>query len=688
MDPLRLRPVALALSIAFTVAHAEEAQLSPVNVTAKGYAAADIDTPNAVLALSADAIAARGARNVGEALQGHAGLAVNSDGAWGQNPVIRGLKRESIVLLADGIRVNAAQPYGALASMFDSGLLDGIEVVKGPASVVHGSGALGGVINLLGPQARLGGGFSADLGLGLDSATPGGYGTARLNVANQEHALVLAGAYREADDYRSPGGSVARTGYSSQSVLGQYRFRLDERSSLHVGAERHTDRDVWYPGSAQRPATPPGLGTVTIHSPITERSRYDAGVEYRSGGETPLELQATAYRQEVYREIMAWSSALGRDRVRNEVGFDTNGASLKGTWLLHPQHLLSFGLEGWAMKADPERRLDSNPPLYNSNTLLKPFTQGRLESLGAYLQDEWTLGAVKLNAGTRYDRVGGRADAYLVPKLTAPQGFTASSSNLERSDGALSWSLGGLWQASPAFVPYLSLARAFRAPDLRERFESSERGDGYFYFGNPQVKPETALNGEIGLKGATAAFSYTLAAYYNRITDYLAGRVTGQSFQGSPVKLTENIGRVTIKGVEAEGRYRLGGSHALFGALSVVRGWNDVDGEPLSRMPADEVSLGWEGGVAAGWTMDARLRLVDRQDRVATKFTRGTENATAGFATADLGATWQIDRTNRLRFAVRNLADKAYHEHLAEGVSGSEIAAIGRSFQLSWKGSF
>ena len=54
----------------------------------------------------------------------------------------------------------------------------------------------------------------------------------------------------------------------------------------------------------------------------------------------------------------------------------------------------------------------------------------------------------------------------------------------------------------------------------------------------------------------------------------------------------------------------------------------------------------------------------------------------------EIGATWRIDKRNTLRLAVRNLANKAYHEHLQEGVSGYEIEAPGRSFQIAWRGSF
>jgi hemoglobin/transferrin/lactoferrin receptor protein len=153
-------------------------------------------------------------------------------------------------------------------------------------------------------------------------------------------------------------------------------------------------------------------------------------------------------------------------------------------------------------------------------------------------------------------------------------------------------------------------------------------------------------------------------------------------------KKTVNLGSATIKGVEAHASWQFVSGQWLRAGYTRVRGENDDLDEPLFQMPADEVSLGWLGNVMPGVKADFTLRLVDDQDRIATQFTKGSENATAGFATADLGATWQVDKRNSLRFAVKNLADKAYHEHLTEGVSGNEILAVGRSFQLSWKGSF
>ena len=214
--------------------------------------------------------------------------------------------------------------------------------------------------------------------------------------------------------------------------------------------------------------------------------------------------------------------------------------------------------------------------------------------------------------------------------------------------------------------------------------------------GNPQIKPETANQLELGFKGSSDTLSYTVSAYRNRISNYIAGQ---QVFGATAIaacgaanaafcKQTVNLGEVVIQGMEASARWQFQRAQWLTLGYSRLRGENQDLSEPLFQMPADEVTLGWEGTVAAGWTADATLRLVASQDRVATVFARGTENATAGFATLDLGTTWRFTKNQSMRFAVKNLADKAYHEHLAEGVSGQEIEASGRSLQLTWKGNF
>ncbi|MFH1659492.1 MAG: TonB-dependent receptor [Pseudomonadota bacterium] len=686
MDLPRLNPLAFALLVAFSPANAQETSLSPVNVTAKGYAATDLETPISTSTLDREEITRRGGQNLGDALRGEPGIAVANDSAQGQNPVIRGLSKESMVLLVDGVRFNSAQPAGAIASFMSLGMAERVEVVKGASSVLYGTGALGGAINVLLPQARFVSGIGVEAGASYDSASQGMRGTAVMNANTGDHALMLGASLARIDDYKSPDGAVARTGYDSDSFISQYRFRIDAQQQLRVSAQLHKDEDVWYPGSTRPHPTNPATRSTTVRSPEQERRLYELGYSRKGSGETPLNLDVRVYRQEMERQIYAYANWLNRDIITNSVTFQTDGFDAKADWLVHPQHLLSFGVNAWEMTGNPDRMMAA-APTFTTFSANNPFQNARIKALGVYVQDDMRFGKLNLLAGLRYDTVKSDADS---------MNNGARTSGLDGSDSAVSGSLGAIYEVAPLLRPYANYARAFRAPGMRERYESGLRGDGYYYAGSPEVEAEKADQFEIGIKGANAVFDYGVSAYYNQIDNFITGQIlTGVSATaacGAPnaanCKKTVNLGSATIKGIEAKARWQFINGQWLTAGYSMLRGTNDDLDEPLFQMPADEISLGWLGNVLPGVKGDFTLRLVDRQDRVATQFTRGAENATAGFVTADLGATWQFAKNQSLRFAVKNLADKTYHEHLTEGVSGWEIKSPGRSFQLAWRGSF
>lgn len=653
----------------------EPAVLPTVTVTAKGYASEATETPASVVMLERAQWQDKAANHVGDALRGVPGLAVAGDSAQGQNPVIRGLKKESVVLLVDGMRLNSAQPAGAIASFMSLGLADRLEVVKGPASVLYGTGAMGGAINVLLPQARFVDGLKANLSLGYDSVRNGVGGAGVLNLAEGDHAAMLGIAAQRNGDYDAPGGTVSRSGYDSETLIGQYRFRVDGQQQLRVSLQRQLDENVWYAGST-RPLANPALGTSTVHSPSQQRRLYELGYEYKSGAGLNGELRV--YRQEMQRSIWSYANQLARDVGKTSVSFDTDGLDAKANWALDASHLLSAGVNAWTMKASPERYLASPTPM---SPLVRndPFNDGRLRSLGVYLQDDMRFGRLGVVAGLRRDSVEGKAASMSNGSVT---------SGLRRSDSATSGSLGVMFEVAPLLRPYAQVSRSFRAGEMRERFEASPRGDGYFYLGNPQIAPEKATQFELGVKGESPTLSWSAALYRNQITDFITGRPTGATQSGLPVKATVNLGKVVIQGLEGQVRAQVVPDHWVIASLSMLRGKNKDLNEPLFQMPADELSFGWQGRWAQGWSTDARLRLVRRQDRVATAFSLGSEDATPGFATLDIGASWQLAKGQRLRMAVTNLADKGYHEHLTEGLSGQEAQAAGRSVHLSWQGSF
>ncbi|WP_163574147.1 TonB-dependent receptor [Halomonas faecis] len=682
----------LALGVATAISPLAGAETTPdyalpsLTVTAKGYAADELDTPKATLRLDPGSVAV--AASVGSLFRGQPGTAVHSDGAWGQNPVLRGLKKESIVLQVDGVRINSAQPAGALASFASLGLLNSVEVVKGPGSVLHGSGALGGAVNLRTPDAE----FTAEPSITGRFATSAGSvdeslgGGAVVQLANRDHALVLGGTARDVSDYDTPEGRVDDSGFESGAFLLKYAFRLADDHRLTLNVQNQEDRDVWYPGSRKLgPAAP--LGTLTIHSPRQQRELYEVGYAGKVG---PGTLEASLYRQEMYREIRAWSSGLERNQVWNDVTFTTDGIRTQYRLPLGERHLLTLGAEAWEMSGDPQRfsyRGMSNDVVANS-----PFRDGEIESRGLFVQDEVLFDDWTLLAGARYDSTSGDA-------AIKGSGANATRDGLSDTSDTLSWSLGAIYNLSPLVNPYVSLGSAYRAPDMRERFEDATRGDGYYHVGNPQLDPERSTSLEVGLKGRSERGEYRLAAFHTRIDDYIAGRVTGDiNPQGLPIKRTENLDRVEIQGVEAGFTLPLdgqlaGGHWQLDGSLTWLRGTNEQDDEPLYQMPAPEATLGIGQQPPSGFHWHAQVRAVDGQDRTADTFSGGNERTTPGYATADLGLGWRFGKTAGLSslevgLDVNNLFDRGYREHLTDQPVDGELLAPGFGVVATLRGRF
>lgn len=668
---------------------AADVQLADTVVTARGYASDSFATPQAINVIKPRATSQGPAGNL---LRGQPGMALQSDGAWGQNPVLRGLKRESVVVMVDGIRVNSAQPQGALASFLDLGLLDRVEVVKGPGSVLYGSGAMGGVVNLLTPeprfteQAQLGGRFGAS----ASSVDHGYSGALLLQGSNADQGFVVGIAGRDVGDYKSPNGREKKTGYESDTLLLKYQHKIADDYVVRANVQRHNDEDVWYPGSARTggqaggAGLPPALGKVTIHSPKQHRELYALGLDAPLLGGT---LSTDVYRQEVYREIRAYSAKLDRNYVRNDVSFITHGLRSQWNGALNDAHWLTVGVDGWKMTGDPERYMNNNPPLFNNNMRNDPFKDGEVSSVGLFAQDEFSIGSTMLTAGLRYDHTAGDAKV----KGAGP---SAKTSGLSNSSNNLSWSLGAVQPLSDTLNLYANIGQAYRAPDMRERFEDSARGDGYYHVGNPQLDPERSSSAELGLKGRDGLQAFQLAAFYTRIDDFIAGRVTGANHpqNGLAIKQAENLSKVVIYGLEGNLEVPLSAFVADAG-FTWMRGKNKQDNEPLYQMPANELRLGIGQPAERGFSWHTGVRVVAKQDRIAKRFSNNSEDKTDSFVTADARVGYGFGalaglKSSHIDLQLSNLTNEKYHEHLTDGISGQELKAAGRGVTLALSGAF
>ena len=698
------------------LAQGEAVELAPVSVTATGYEALIEDTPASVTVIDRDEIRNRPGVGVGDLLRGEAGLATAVDGSAGQDPIIRGLKRDQVLVLVDGVRVNAMQPpaRGSLASYVNMDLIERIEIVRGPSSVLYGSGAMGGVINII----TRSGNFteeeelSAWSRLGYSSVDRGLRTALGVTASNERHVLDFSTAYLDTGDYRmGDGDRLDDSGTRQEAYHLRYRTRLTPDHELGFRAQRDEREDVWYlasrtfnetnpddvfpdptdPEEQQQRLQAPPQGLNTHYTPTQTRDLLEATYQGDFGGAWAPRVEASIYRQELSRGNYDWSHALGRDYRVSDTDFTTDGARIQTELFPTDNQILLVGAEYWRLRASPDSYIGHVDQGFRPNEdtalFMDLIDDGQIDSQGVFVQHETFLDAGTLNLGVRYDRVEGDADA-----------VSGHDGDLQQVDHNLSWSAGFNWDLREEVNPYVSLSEGYRSASLIERFLTYPYSDGNFWQADPQLDPERNRTLEIGARGHLQGFSYMVSAYESRIRDYIGGVVpeAGQ-------RQTVNLDEARIHGVELQVQRPF--TEHVTGEFTGtwIRGENRDSrfDEPLAEMPPPEASIALRRSVEQGWQWEGRLRAVARQDRTADRFTDNTERETSGFATGDLLVGYRFQpsgllRHNELTFQVNNIADKAYREHVTgqredqidPARGAQEILAPGRSFGVVWYAEF
>jgi hemoglobin/transferrin/lactoferrin receptor protein len=292
------------------------------------------------------------------------------------------------VLLVDGMRLNSAQPAGAVGSFMSLGLADRVEVVKGPASVLYGTGALGGAINVLLPQARF---------------EPG----AEVSTAPVGTAPAVACAAPDAERLeRRPRADARRFAGPHRGLQGARRPRRPHRlrlRQLHRPVplpHRRRQQQLRYRCSSMRtrmsgiPARPnrlphpmPGVAaavaSTTIHSPGRPARWPSSATATRARANA-----AQPRRARLPAGNGAHASTPGRTACCATSRRPTSASAPTGSmraadWLAHAQHLLSFGTNLWQMDASPkapERHTAEQHQLPRAPTRLRTGASARLAS--------------------------------------------------------------------------------------------------------------------------------------------------------------------------------------------------------------------------------------------------------------------------------------------------------------------
>ncbi len=658
-----------------------------ITVTAFGRATGTIDAPQFVEVISRNQINQRNISTIPDALTDSTGILIQKTNLGGGSPFIRGLTGKQVLIMVDGVRMNnSIFRYGPNQYLNNIGLdaVSSLEVVRGPGSVLYGSDALGGVINIL-------------------SRDKGSFGDQPINA----HILSR---YNSATNEAS--GALSLFGHSGNwryDIGGAYSDFDDLRGGRNTGIQEHTGYSQFF-GSAKLIYSPDNLTDITFrytHLRQHKVPRTDKFVLNDEAFYYDPQLWSSAYlrlKRSFEDSIFDWfettishnRSLEGRTRRASQSDIrrmekddmETWGFVFRVSSDLLANHSLLYGCEYYSDFLSSSR-YDRDLSSGDIEQGTSPYPdKSKYRSLGLFLQDEIQLTtAFKLLPGLRY--------SYIATDIPFGEPFGTFSDSYESFIG----SIMAQHRLSHFERFNLIISQGFRAPNLEDTavLKAETFGMDVPSLG---LKPERSTNYEIGFKSRRSSHWLNTSFFYADYTDMIK-RVNGtyngldywdengngeQDPNELPVLQRKNTGRAYIWGFEMQGGLwltELLGNHLSISAgYSYYLGHDETDDEPLRRIPPQQgrLELRWQKPDDL-YLIDLVVRFADKQDRLSDGDIddgRIPEGGTPGWTTYNLYFGLKPKQNLKINIGVENITDKDYRIH------GSGINAPGRSISIGF----
>lgn len=644
------------------------------------------------------------------------GIAMGGDGVWATNINIRGFGENRLVTLVDGFRVETATDLTASLSMIDVNDVERVEVVKGAQSVLYGTGAMGGIVNIITKDGY----FSSEPHLsgnvitGVASANNSYSGYANINAGADRWYLKVNGAYTDAQNIKTPEGKLPNSQFTNNNLSARVGFKPFKNHTLKAQYQRYWATDVGIPGGDAFP----GPGTAT-YSDIG-RQLFSASYEITDLTNTLSSLKLSYYNQFILRDVLLYPNTVtevptstGGIRRTSPLYFTptgehlTNGVQLQSTWNFTENNTLIAGIDAWARNLYTERQkyivvedFNAGGDLMATNNLERgetPTPESTFGTAGLFVQNESRLLDDKLTL-----IIGGRADGiyteneqnfdidYLIVngvRNDSPGGqrvtFEAGKQNL------FSWSAnaGVLYRVANDIDLSASFARSFRAPSLEESFKFIDLGS-LVLLGDPNLKSESGYATDLGLRVWKQNFIMQVDIFANWINnmivetpgEYIYTITSTSIIDTLPALVNANVSSAMLYGSDIKFQYKATKNLVIFGSGAYVRGRDTEAEEDLPQIPPLSGRFGLRYNVNRVGSIEASVLGAANQNKIAEG-----ETATDGYHRIDLSvssAKFNMGFSNLQLFAgIDNLTDVSYTNHLATN-RGSISIEPGRNIYL------
>jgi iron complex outermembrane receptor protein len=573
---------------------------------------------------------------LGDTLNGIPGVSASSFGPNSSRPVIRGLDAERVRIMQNGLGIlDASSLSFDHAVSLDPLVVEQIEVVRGPAALLYGGSAMGGVVNAIDhriPTEKLDGTTGrAEASIGGANSQNNAAGV--IDIGNGKIAIHADAYSRKSSDLDIPGFAVSKRKSQADVTPRTNRGKLVNSSADSEGGALGASItfDNGYAGVSYSGFNN-NYGTVADEAVRVDMKsdRWDFASEIK-------ELDGIVNRLKLK---LAHTDYQHQELESGVVGTTFKNRGVEGSLEAgHADIGLLKGVIGMQFQNSNFEALGSEAFVPNVNT----------QSKAAYIYEELGLDKLKLTFGGRIERVTLDAGAF--------NGDPAKNNSYT----PISYALGGLYTFNSNWTVASNLSHNERAPSYFELYANGAHvATGQFEIGNSNFDKERSNGIDAQLRWKDGRNSFNFGAYYTRFSNFIGLLNNGNNDIDSGLSIAKfSTFAATFKGLEADGKFKLADHWDMTVRADYVRATNRDNGNALPRISPLRLGAGLQYQKER---FGARLDVLRafKQDR-----TNNNELATDGYTNLSALATYKLPTKLNLELFAKanNLLDQEIREH-------------------------
>ncbi len=607
-------------------------------------------------------------KTVDDYLASTAGLDLVSRANIARDPVVRGLRDGRVAVMVDGMRLTPACVDGMdpATAYIETDNLRSIEVSKGfdPESSIGASS--GAAVNFSLSRPVLNSGLSISAETGYQSVSEQKVVQGSISYGQETLAFRASGTFRDASDYSAGKNTrISGSGYQKSNVLTSLVYHPTEKHQFNLRYIGDFAGKIGYPNLIMdtRNATAHIFGLE--HAWINP---FPAVASITSN----VYINTVNHLMDDYDRDVTARTVMPNMYMPMDGETVTAGLTSKAI-LLHGNHFATIQLEAYQLDAFADMLMEHLSPDINDMYLI---------NLGDVTQQHLGLTTSYRYVTENGYQLGGsltlRGENNLLRETSARATYQAEYPDLDTLEPlGLAYTTGvsvekelHKWLRSG-----VSFSHGTRLADHMERYGYYiyQPLDGFFYFGNPSLRPERSTKFEINTQfgAANTTISGNASFWVNRLDNYIAGLRQDALF-----KRYQNMGSATLSGFEIELAANLPPHWKAGSVVSYVHGNHNELNEPLPMIPPFKGTV-YLQRQSESIQLEGRLRWAAAQNRIASQ--NSLETTTGGHILIDFFAQKRLGNMFSLQIGVENIMDTYYIDHL----SVNSIPSTGRNIQLS-----